>query len=131
MSLNNLGTKLSDLGRREDAFNATQEAVEIYRQLALRRPDAFLPDLAVSLNNLGPMLRDLGRQEEAFEAYEEAVRSLTPFFLRHPLAFQAWMTTMVSNYREGAETVGRSPDETLLAPIEEALKSIQQAQSEG
>ncbi len=128
MSLNNLGNALSDLGHREDALNATQEAVEIRRQLAQRRPDAFLPALAMSLNNLGKMLSDLGRQEEAFKAYEEAVRSLAPFFLRLPLAFQTRMTTMVRNYREGAETIARSPDETLLAPIAEAFKSLQPPQ---
>ena len=27
------------------------EAVGVYRQLAAARPDAFLPDLAMSLNN--------------------------------------------------------------------------------
>ncbi len=41
-----LGIRLSDLGRREEALAATQEAVDIYRQLAAARPDAFLPDLA-------------------------------------------------------------------------------------
>ena len=51
--LNNLGNRLSDLGRREDALAAAQEAVDLYRQLAADRPDAFLPDLAMSLNNLG------------------------------------------------------------------------------
>ena len=53
MSLNNLGHQLSELGRREDALAAAQEAVEIHRRLAAERPDAFLPDLATSLNNLG------------------------------------------------------------------------------
>ncbi|MCP4662144.1 MAG: hypothetical protein GY856_42620, partial [bacterium] len=53
---NNLGSRLRDLGRREDALEATCEAVDIRRQLAASRPDAFLPDLATSLNNLGKML---------------------------------------------------------------------------
>ncbi|MFN7056797.1 TIR domain-containing protein, partial [Hyphomonas sp.] len=46
MSLNNLGARLSELGRREDALAATQEAADIRRTLAAARPDAFLPDLA-------------------------------------------------------------------------------------
>jgi hypothetical protein len=46
MSLNNLGAMLSNLGRREEALAATQEAVDIRRRLAQTRPDAFLPDLA-------------------------------------------------------------------------------------
>jgi hypothetical protein len=34
------------LGRREEALQATQEAVEIRRRLAAQHPDAFLPNLA-------------------------------------------------------------------------------------
>ena len=73
MSLNNLGKMLSELGQREDALKATQEAVDIYRKLAEKRPDAFLPDLAMSLNNLGKMLSELGQREDALKATQEAV----------------------------------------------------------
>jgi hypothetical protein len=34
MSLNNLGARLSDLGRREEALAAAQEAVDIRHRLA-------------------------------------------------------------------------------------------------
>jgi hypothetical protein len=63
-----VGIRLSDLGRREDALAASQEAVDIRRRLAQTRPDAFLPDLATSLNNLGGDLSDLGRREDALAA---------------------------------------------------------------
>ena len=43
MSLTNLGPHLFDLGRREEALAASQEAVDLYRRLAAERPDAFLP----------------------------------------------------------------------------------------
>ncbi|SNB61500.1 Tetratricopeptide repeat-containing protein, partial [Thermoflexus hugenholtzii JAD2] len=43
LSLHNLGAGLSELGRREEALTATQEAVELYRQLAVQHPQAFLP----------------------------------------------------------------------------------------
>jgi hypothetical protein len=45
VSLNNLGNRLSELGRREEALAAAQEAVAIRRQLAQQHPEAFLPDL--------------------------------------------------------------------------------------
>ena len=64
---------LSNLGRREDALAASQEAVDIRRRLAQSRPDAFLPDLASSLNNLGGDLSNLGRREDALAASQEAV----------------------------------------------------------
>ena len=51
-SLNNLSNRLADLGRREDALAAIEEAAAIRRELAAARPDAFRPDLAMSLNNL-------------------------------------------------------------------------------
>jgi tetratricopeptide (TPR) repeat protein len=51
--LNMLGFALSEMGRRAEALQATQEAVDLRRRLAAQRPDAFLPYLAMSLNNLG------------------------------------------------------------------------------
>ena len=42
---------MADLGRREEALAAIEEAAAIYRRLAEARPDAFLPDLAAALNN--------------------------------------------------------------------------------
>ncbi len=40
----------SELGRREEALAAGQEATEIYRRLAAQRPDAFLADFSGFLN---------------------------------------------------------------------------------
>jgi tetratricopeptide (TPR) repeat protein len=71
-ALNNLSNRLSDLGRREDALTAIEEAVRLRRQLAAARPDAFTPDLARSLNNLSNRLSDLGRREDALTAAQEA-----------------------------------------------------------
>ena len=52
-ALNNLSIRLADLGQREDALAASEEAVTIYRELAEARPDAFRPDLATSLDRPG------------------------------------------------------------------------------
>jgi tetratricopeptide (TPR) repeat protein len=72
-SLNNLGVRLSELGRRQEALAPTEEAVTIYRRLAASNPEAWLPDLAGSLNNLGVRLSRLGRRQEALASTEEAV----------------------------------------------------------
>jgi tetratricopeptide (TPR) repeat protein len=72
-SLNDQSFWLSDLGRREEALAAAQEAVTIFRQLAQARPDAFLGGLARLLNTQSGRLSDLGRREEALAAAEEAV----------------------------------------------------------
>ena len=55
---------LSELGQREKALQAAQEAVELYSLLAQQHPDAFNPDLAMSLNNLTGMLSELGQREK-------------------------------------------------------------------
>ena len=57
--MTNLSNRLGDLGRREDALAASQEAVTIRRELAAARPDAFRPDLALSLTNLSNRLAGL------------------------------------------------------------------------
>ena len=86
--LNNLGNRLSDLGRREDALAAAHEATDLYRRLAAERPDAFRPDLAMSLNNLGNGLSDLGRREDALAAAHEAVDIRRRLAAERPDAFR-------------------------------------------
>ena len=125
MSLNNLGNRLSELGRREDALAAAEEAIDICRRLAAERPDAFLPNLAASLNNLGGCLSELGRREDALAAAEEAVTILAPFFLRLPAAHAQRMRVICRQYLELSQKVGVEPDAALLAPIVEAFQKLQ------
>ncbi len=86
-SLNNLGARLSETGRRDEALEATREAVEIRRKLASSQPEAFLPDLAASLNNLGNRLSETGRRDEALEATREAVETYRKLASSQPEAF--------------------------------------------
>ena len=79
---------LSDLGQREQALEAAREAVEIYRELARQRPDAFRPDLAMSLNNVANRLSDLGQREQALEAAREAVEIYRELARQRPDAFR-------------------------------------------
>ena len=73
-SLTNLGSRLFELGRREEALAVTQEAVECYQRQAQARLDV-LPDLAGSLNNRGMILSSLGRREEALATIQEVVET--------------------------------------------------------
>ena len=97
MSLNNLSLRLADLGRREEALAASQEAAEVYRELAAARPDAFRPDLATSLNNLALRLADLGRREEALAAIEEAVAIRRELAAARPDAFRPDLAMSLNN----------------------------------
>ncbi|MEM6447214.1 MAG: TIR domain-containing protein [Cyanobacteria bacterium P01_D01_bin.123] len=123
--LNNQSNRLSELGRREEALETARESVEIYRELARTRPDAFLPDVAGSLNNFGTMLSELGRREEALEAAREAVALLLPFFERYPQGFMNWMQVFTRNYLERSEQAGREPDIELIAKIAAIFESLQ------
>ncbi|MGB2985621.1 MAG: tetratricopeptide repeat protein, partial [Phycisphaerae bacterium] len=95
--LSNLSVDLSDLGRREEALEACNEAVGHYRKLAEARPDAFLPDLAMSLNNLSNRLSNLGRREEALEACNEAVGHYRKLAEARPDAFLPDLARSLNN----------------------------------
>ncbi|MDD9945986.1 MAG: tetratricopeptide repeat protein [Myxococcales bacterium] len=82
-----LGIALNQIGRREEALSATQEAVRHYRGLAGARPDAFLPGLAGALTNLGRDLSAVGDLEGAKAATQEAVQAYRQLAEAHPDAF--------------------------------------------
>src|SRR5205823_3551484 len=92
-----LASRLSDLGRREEALTAAEEAVRLRRALAAARPNAFTPDLALSLNNLAGRLNDLGRREEALKAAQEAVHLYRALAATRPNAFSPELATSLDN----------------------------------
>jgi hypothetical protein len=116
-----LGIRLSNLGRREEALAASQEAVELYRRLAASRPDAFLPDLARSVSATSDILAALNRPMEAAQAAHQALEILAPFVERYPATFgdlARYVAGQVLRYNEAA---GQPPDETLLERVARAL----------
>ena len=62
-SLNNLVTMFSYLGRWEEALVAAQEAADIQRRRAERRPRVLLSELAVRVKNMGTWVSCIGRWE--------------------------------------------------------------------
>jgi tetratricopeptide (TPR) repeat protein len=101
------GFALSALGRRAEALQATQEAVEIRRRLAAQHPDAFLPDLAGSLHNLGLMLSEMGRRAEALQAAQEAVEIRRRLAEQHPDAFLPDLARSLTNLGNVLSKLGR------------------------
>jgi tetratricopeptide (TPR) repeat protein len=117
--LNNLSNRLADLGRREDALEAIEQAVDIRRKLADARPDAFLPKLAMSLNNLSVSLADLGRREDALEAIEQAVDAYRKLADARPDAFLPDLARSLNNLSVHLADLGRRED--ALVAIEQAV----------
>ncbi len=115
---NNLGLRLSNLGRREDALDATQEAVDLFRRLIETRPDAILPDLAMSLNNLGTMYSELGRREDALNATQEAVNYYRQLVETRPDAILSDLAMSLNNLGKMLSALGL---------LEEALGVMQEA----
>lgn len=114
MSINNMGADLSDLGRFDEALEAMEEAVVLYRDLAAKRSDVFLADVAMSLTNTGEFLIALGRYEEAFVAAEEALRLLLPFWQRNPGGYDFLMVSLRQDYETAARGSDRKMDRGLL-----------------
>jgi tetratricopeptide (TPR) repeat protein len=67
-ALSTLASRLSAVGRREQALQAAQQAARIYESQKPR----FSADYAVALNNLAVLFGDLGRRAEAFSTIDES-----------------------------------------------------------
>ena len=111
--------RLSQLGRREEALSAINEAVTIYRRLADARPDAFLPDHAASLNNQSNVLNDLGRRGDALAVIGEAVSVYRTLAEARPDAFLPDLAASLNNRANRLRELGRGED--ALAGIDEAV----------
>jgi hypothetical protein len=117
MSLNNLANRLSDLGRREEALSAAEEAVRHYRVLAVRRPEAFGIDLARSLWVVGDLYGETGKSDLAIGTLAEGVLLLTPIFVAFPAAVAEMTSGLAQSYLARCEAAGREPDSELLGPV--------------
>ena len=107
MSLNNQSGCLAELGRREEALTAIEEATSAYRDLAAARSDAFLPDLAMSLNNQSLRLAELGRREEALTAIEEAVTIRRDLAIIWPAVFADRLASSLDIQASTLSALGR------------------------
>jgi len=108
------------LGRREEALAAAQEAASLCRGLAKARPDAFLPNLAMSLNNASDHLGELGLEEEGLAAVREAVEVYRKLAQARPDAFLPNLAMSLNNLSSRLGKLGRS--EEGLAAVQEAVE---------
>ncbi|MFE5859105.1 tetratricopeptide repeat protein [Streptomyces virginiae] len=72
-ALNELGIRLSEVGRREDAVTAAAEAVALRRRLAETDPARYEDGLATALNNLATFLARSGRRTETLDIAREVL----------------------------------------------------------
>jgi tetratricopeptide (TPR) repeat protein len=118
-SLNNLGNRLSELGRKEEALAPVEEAITIRRRLAEADPATHLPDLAMSVNNLGILLAGIGRWDESLCPAEEATDIYRHLAEVEPAAYLPDLAMSVNNLGASRSQAGRG--EEALAATEEAV----------
>lgn len=120
-SLDNLAIRAVNLGRRDEALFASQEAVDAYRELVEADPNGFLPDLASSLNIRGKMLSEAGRHDEALAASQQAVWTFFALAKVDPNAFRSDLALSRNNLGSDLTTLGRHDE--ALAVIQDAVST--------
>jgi tetratricopeptide (TPR) repeat protein len=118
-ALDNWSVRLSELGRREDALAAVEEAVLLYRTLAAQHPDTFRLDLAMSLSNLANRLSALGRREDALVAAADAVALYRTLEAKYSDAFRRNLAVSLNTLANRLSELGQQ--EAALAAAEEAV----------
>ena len=117
--LSSLGVRLSAVGRPADALPVSEEAVNMYRELAAASPDRYRPDLASSLTNLGNRFSELGRPADALPVTEEAVTMYRELAAASPDRYRPDLARSLTNLGIGLSALGRPAD--ALPVTEEAV----------
>jgi tetratricopeptide (TPR) repeat protein len=96
-ALSNLGGRLHELGRYQEALDRTQEAVTLSRELVRDNPSRHNADLATALNNHGLCLRDAGCYQEALDRTREALTLRRELVRDNPSRYNAELATALNN----------------------------------
>ncbi len=97
-TLNNLGNLDRMQNRLDDARKHDEGALKIYRQLAQRNPDVYLPYLAVTLNNLAAVDRLQNRLDEARKDYEESLQINRKLAEQNPAKYLPNVAMVLNEY---------------------------------
>lgn len=95
-------------------MQASEEVVEIYRQLAIHRHTAFNSYPATFLTNFSNYLFDLGRRQEGLRAIAEAVELQRRLSADLPFPFNHGLAMSLNNLSVRLSTPKR-PEEALHA----------------
>ena len=120
----NLGLRLSEIGRPDDAVTATREAIGLYRELAAVDPDRYFPELAATLTNLGSWLSELECPDQALGPTGEATALYRELAEGDPDSYRPKLAATLTNSGTWLAELGR-PDQA-LGPSEEAVALYRQ-----
>ncbi|KAF5338780.1 hypothetical protein D9758_012093 [Tetrapyrgos nigripes] len=105
-TLNNLSLRLSDLGRRDEALQAVQQSVAIFRQYCDAAPSLSKATLALSLNNLSNCLSSVGQRAEGLNVMKESVNLYRELVKVNPIGFAGDLAMSLSNFSSRLLEVG-------------------------
>src|SRR5439155_913485 len=97
LMLNNLAILDQAQNRMKAARKEYDEALNIFRELAQKKPDAYFPQVAVSLNNLSVLDRDQNRMEAARKEYEEALNIFRELAQKEPDTYLPNLAATLNN----------------------------------
>ncbi|MGH9277287.1 MAG: KGGVGR-motif variant AAA ATPase, partial [Acidimicrobiales bacterium] len=114
-----LSARWNELGRRQDALTAIEEATSVYRELASENPTGFSADLAGALGKLSTSFAGVGRPVEALAAVKEALLHYRALAEANPARYLPDVATSLNNLSNRLGELGRHDE--AVAAIEEAL----------
>ena len=91
-AVNNLAVLDQAQNRQQAAHKEYEEALKIFRELADKNPDTYLPYVAKALSNLAVLDQAQNRMEPARKELEEALTIYDRFAERNPERFQSDVT---------------------------------------
>lgn len=120
----NLGVRLSDAGRYDEALKVLLDTLAAQRRMATIEPEELLPDMATALNNLGDCLSAAGRLADAVLVMELALESFTTLEQDNPGRFLHDVAMCLNNLSGVLGEAGRSQEG--LAAACQAVESYRQ-----
>jgi tetratricopeptide (TPR) repeat protein len=109
-ALNNLGSRLSDVGDVADALEKTRIATETCRRHAVLAPELWLPELVMSLNNHGRQLVSRGLMDQALETFAEAAELSCGLAAVDPAQWLTDLVVLLNNLSALLRSSGRYSD---------------------
>ena len=88
---------LHSLNNFNEARSHYEEALQLYRSLSARNPEAYTPEVAATLNNLGILLRRTHKFEQSQTYYEEALQLYRSLASRNPEAYTPAVAMTLNN----------------------------------
>ncbi len=97
VTLNNLANVHNERNEHETAGKEYTEALKIYRGLAEKKPEVYLPNMAMTLNNLAVLHRRQNEHETAEAEFTEALKIRRELAEKNPQIYLPNVATTLNN----------------------------------